>query len=334
MKKSKVILSAIGGVIGVAVLVMGYLVWTAYSAKTVAIEGDDEGTDGLETVVDNASKLSRKAVYPCAASVAAVSSNEAVVANWKDEAFKLAARGDWPVKATTPAQFKTDMVAEAKRLVGLPGIVQGKLAKPDFTFGPFKDYIAEGKMPAESMLAELQRQWGDVVLIIDTLAKCGIAELVDIQVKTKSEEGDQSANGRKAAKKKTTKGDKAESSINPSAQKYVFTFTTKPNGFIKSLNALETNERFIVVEGFSFAREKDVLAEALSGDDKKDKMAQPQETGRRRRRSVSVLKEEKEEKPKNGIITDPLLDAPFKVELTVATYDFKTLVETPKEEKK
>ena len=334
MNKSKIILAATGGAIGLAVLVMAFLVWRAYAAKVAASEGDEEN-EGLETVVESANRLSRKPVYPCSESVKAIASNEALTVAWKDEAFKLASRGDRPVKPMTAAQFKTDMVAEAKRLVGLPGGVQGKIAKPEFTFGPFREYIAEGKMPSEAKLPELQRQWDDLTLIVETLSGCGVSEIVDVQLKAKTEKqpdaDDAKGRRRPVRNRKAKADDDAASAGAPSEQGYVITFTTRPLGFVKCINALETCERFFVVEGFTFVREKDVIAEALGGGDKKDAAAQ-QSVGRRRRRGpVDVQKAEGEGKPKNGIITDPLLDAPFKVILSVSTYDFKTLQEAPKE---
>lgn len=335
MNKSKIILAATGGVLAVVALAMAYLVWRAYAAKVAALEGDDEGREGLTAMMDNANRLSRKPVYPCNESVKAIVSNETLVADWKSEAIKLAARGDRPIRGITSAQFKADMVDEAKRLLGLPGSVAGKIAKPEFAFGPFREYIAEGKMPADARIAELQRQWDDVVLIVETLSQCGIAELVDIQFAKAPEEPQPDRNVRKPVKKVVKKTAADESATQPSLQRYVFTFTTRPLGFIKCLNALETCERFIVVEDFTFSRERDVLGEALGGGEKKD---EAQATGRRRRRGAAVQQAEAEkedaEKPKNGIITDPLMDAPFKVELKVVTYDFKTLQETAKEEEK
>ena len=63
MNKTKMTLAVIGGVMGLLVLGMAYFTWSAFSAKTAAIEGDDEeGTDGLETVVSKAQTLSRKPV--------------------------------------------------------------------------------------------------------------------------------------------------------------------------------------------------------------------------------------------------------------------------------
>ena len=182
MNKTKMILAGIGGAAGLAVLVLAFLVWQAFSAKTAAIEGDDEeGIDGLETVEARAQGLSRKPVYPCAKSVDAISANQTAIDDWCKEGLKLAARGDKVFPKTTPAQFKADIVNDAKRLMALPGRVGGKLVKPDFAFGPFKDYIVEGKMPAEAELGTLQRQWDDVATIAEMLATNGVAELVDVQ---------------------------------------------------------------------------------------------------------------------------------------------------------
>ena len=335
MNKSKMILAASGGVIGLLTLVMAYLVWDAFSAKTAALEGDEEeGTDGLETVVAKAGTLSRKGVYPCKTSVELVNSNKATVAAWKDEAFKLAARGDRTVKPTTPAQFKTEIVADAKRLVSLPGGVQGLVAKPDFAFGPFKEYIVEGKMPAEAKLAELQRQWDDVATVIETLAGCGVFEVVDVQLKgaAKAEE-EEAANSRRKAKGRNGRGKAEETAAKgPAANTWVVTYTTRPQGLVKSLNAFVTGERFTVVEGFTFSREKDVIAEAIGGGDKKQ--AEQQSSGRRRRRAAVVEEKKEEEEPKNAIITDPLMDAPIKVEMTLTVYDFRTLEEEKTEEEK
>jgi histidinol dehydrogenase len=63
MNKNKTILLSIAGVIALASAVMAYLDWSAYSAKTAALEGDDmEGIEGLESVIVKAEKLSRKEI--------------------------------------------------------------------------------------------------------------------------------------------------------------------------------------------------------------------------------------------------------------------------------
>ena len=341
MNKTKMILAGTGGAIGLVVLVLGFLVWQAFSAKTAAIEGDDEeGLDGLETVEARAQTLSRKPVYPCAASVSAIEKNQKAVDDWCKEGLTLAARGDRTYPKTTPAQFKTDLVADAKRLAALPGGVQGKLVKPDFAFGPFKDYIAEGKMPAEAELADLQRRWDDVATITEMLAKNGVVELVDVQfAAAKAEAADAAKDKGPKAKNRGQRGKAAQDTKlphEPRSFSYVFTFAARPPAFVKALNELESCERFITVDGFTFARPGDVIAEALGGDEKKaEAQASGGRRGRRGRRgeaASSPLQQEEKSATKNGIVTDPLLDAPLTVTLTASVHDFRSLEDEKKSE--
>jgi len=329
MNKTKMMLAATGGAIGLAVLVMAFFTWSAFSAKTAALEGDEEeGTDGLETVLSRARTLSRKPIYPCADSLKAIESNSTAIADWQKEARKLAARGDRVYEKTTPAAFKEFLVSDAKRLSALPGAVNGTLVKPDFAFGPFKDYISGGKMPGDSELTELQRKWDDVSTIVETLAQCGIAELTDVQFKTAAAAEEPKDDKRNKKAKKPAKGKSPQISQTlqtPQTFSYVFSFTTKPTAFVKALNAFVVSERFVTVESFSFSRPKDVILEALGGEEKASGAVAS--SGRRRRRGAAVAEEKKEDDvaKKNGIVTDPLLDDPFAVTLTVNVRDFRSL---------
>lgn len=348
MNKTKMILAGTGGAIGLVTLVLAFLVWQAFSAKTAAIEGDDEeGTDGLETVETRVQTLSRKPVYPSTASLAAIAENQRVIDEWCKESLALAARGDKVFPKTTPAQFKTDLVADAKRLMDLPGSAQGKLTKPDFAFGPFKNYIAEGKMPSETELAELQRRWDDVVTVTELLVTNGVSELVDVQFKAKTAEANEAKDKRDSRDKSNKRKGSAQSNnrtIDQSiiSHSYVFTFAARPSAFIRTINALESCERFVTVDSFSFVRPADVIAEAFGGDEKK---AEAQSSGRRGRRGrrggesaeapASKLAGTAEEAAgKNRIVTDPVLDAPMTVTLTLTVHDFRSLEEKPEEEGK
>ena len=265
MNKTRMTLAVMGGVIGLAVLAAAYFTWSALAAKTATMEGDDdEGVDGLETVVSKAQTLSRKPVYPCTESVKAIDADVVRVTDWQAEAKKLAIRGDRVYPKTTPAAFKTFIVSDAKRLSALPGLVNGALVKPGFAFGPFKDYISESKMPAEAQLAELQRRWDDVATVVEALAACGAAELTDVAFKTVEvkEEPKNDRRSRKAAKPRKSSADE-ETEKAPSANTYVFSFSARPAALVKAVNALETSERFIVVDGFTFGRAGDALAVAL-----------------------------------------------------------------------
>jgi hypothetical protein len=224
----------------------------------------------------------------------------------------------------------------AKRLASMEGGVNGVLVKSDFAFGPFKGYIAEGKMPADSQLAELQRRWDDVATITEILAAAGITELVDVQYKANEEAKEEESKPKKGARRGKERRGVAAKEVEvakPAAFSYVFTFTSRPAGIVKALNALRTGERFTVVEDFSFVRERDVIAEALGGDEKKD-AASGGRRGRRGRRQAAEEVKNEEEPKNNGIITDPLLDSPCKVQMALTVYDFRSLEEVKGEEVK
>ncbi len=330
MNKNRMILAVSGGVILVAVLVMAFFNWNAYSAKVEALEGDEEeGVDGLVTFEEKASSLSRKPIYPCAESAKAIDANTADLADWCAEARKLASRGDMPVRVTIPAQFKADIAADAKRLVALPGAVAGSLAKPDFAFGPFKPYLVEGVMPKDAELPELTRRWDDVERIVELFAQSGVAELVDIAFKAdEAAEAQDSAKDKKAKKaRRNVKKVVEPEAVPPAAFSYVFTFKTRPVGFIKVLNALGTDSRFIVVDTFSIVRTSDPIGAALGVADKKS--GQNLRGGRRGRRvQQQTVKVPEEEESTSKVVTDPVLDEPFMVVLTVTVYDFRTMEES------
>ena len=353
MNKTKMILAGTGGAAGLVVLVLAFFVVQAFSAKTAAIEGDEEeGTDGLEAVESRAQALSRKPTYPSAASVAALERNQTSVDDWCKEGLSLAARGDRVYPKATPAQFKTDLVRDARRLMALPGGVEGKLMKPDFAFGPFKDYIVEGKMPSESELSELQRKWDDVATITEMLSTNGVTELVDVGFANVNKErgtgnGEQEKNGKnqKGKKGKAGKGDATRRSGPgspipvPRSLSYVFTFSARPAAFVRTLNDLEQCERFVTVDGFSFVRPGDVIAEKLGGGEEA-LAGKPAGTGGRRGRrgrrgggdaEASVSKPAGAAEgaaSKDGVVTDPLQDAPMTVTMTVSIHDFRSLEES------
>ena len=336
MSKNRVILAVIGGVIAIAVLVAAFLTWQAYSAKVAARDGDEEeGTDGLETVVGRAQTLSRKPIYPCKESVEALKADAETLSDWRTEALRFAARGDRPVEKTTTAAFKTFIVSDAKRIAALKGAVNGSLVKPDFAFGPFKDYIAEGKMPPEAQLTEIQRRWDDVATIAETLAACGVDELTDVAFRDDAA-AKEAAEKENATKNRRARGGqkaaKKESTVRPSAYGYTFAFQARPAALVKVVNALTTCERFVVVDSLTFDRTRDVFAEALGGDEKKS--AEAQHVGRRGRRrggrggddaAAFAQAAIAESAAKEGIVTDPAADAPFAARMSVTVYDFRTL---------
>lgn len=332
MNKTKMTLAATGGACAVIVLAAAVFAWLSYSAKTAAIEGtegsDDEAPiEGFESVLEEARTLSRGGkggIYPCNASVNTIVSNREMVVSWTQDALQLASIGDVVFDAAESApSLKARMRDEANELKKLPGSVGGMLAKPDFAFGDdFKDYIAGGKMPGDEAEAKaaLQRQWYDISTIVRILSESGIAELTNIKVVHKEEAADSNRN-RNNGNRNKGKNAKVESPAD--AVSYVFSFTTRSAGFVKSLNALATAKRYVVVDDFYISRSTDPITEAL--EENEEKRAAKQAGGRRRRGNLQELAAiEEEAENAGGIVTDPQAGDPFNVDLMVTVYDFRS----------
>ena len=320
MNKSKIILASIGGVTLVASLVLAYLIWDALSEK-------GEKTSDLEGAVSTAERLVRLPVYPGPEGIKAYKENAETYEAWRESAIKLASAGDMAFEPTTPPAFKAFLVDDARRLSSLPGAVDGRLVKEDFPFG-FKDYITGGVLPAQADLARLQREWFDVSTVIEALAKCGVGEIVDVVMKAPAsvqEEESSSKKGKKGKKQaKAAKEEKPDDS--PAVTCFTVDFRTRPAGLVNAVNEFITSSRFIVVDDFTFVREKDDIADALGGDAKKQQEAQPR--GRRGRRGRQA-EEEEAAKPAaeagQGVVTDPAIASFLRVSMTFSVYDFRSL---------
>ena len=349
MNKSKIVLAAVGGVIGVAALAAAFLAWQSWSAKTEALEGGDSG-EGLDSVVARAANLTRKDVYPCAESVKAIDANREKFEEWRDEAARLAARGDRVFQPTTPAAFKEFLLAEAKRLSALPGSAAGAIVKPGFPFGAFREYILDGKLPPEAQLPKLQRQWDDITFIVEALSKAGVGELTAVESSVAAAEPEKKPEARKGQKrpKRAGKDSKSrpggEEGPKELVERYTVQFIASPEAFVRLVNALGVCERFVTVDDFSFVRAKDDVKEAFDAQEKKDAPAAASSSRRRSRsrRGESEAAEEKAtESPREaairqGVITDPALATPLTVTLKLTVRDFGTLAadEHEEEEKK
>ena len=325
MNKSKIILISIAGVAGVAALAMAYLIWSAGSGKS-------EIAEELEAFRNSAARLARTPVYPGAESIKAIEANRQKVDEWKADAAKLASRGDLVFEATTPPALKDAMVADAKRFASLPGLAEGKFVKADFAFG-LKDYVAGGALPAEKDVPLMQRQWSDIVQVTEAIVAAGALQLVDLTIKPKAAEAapkvdDRRRRGRQAPKKVEKKGKE------PSKETYTFTFLARGASIVKIFNELAVCQRFMAVDSMTFAREQDSLAMEL-GDGKKSDQPVAGGRGRRGRRGrggFAPAEENKDEEEKeNPIVTDPTTESPYKVTLTVSTYEFHSLEEEVKE---
>ena len=319
LSKNQIVLAATGGVTAVAVLVLGYLLYGAYSAGA-------EAAEELESMSMSVRQLTTAKVAPTAASLKAIASNQTAMVEWREAILATLADGDVAfTDATDEATFKQQMVDDARVLAKLPGERDGVLVAPDFAFG-FKDYIVGGELPTKESLPQLRRQWFDLKLFVNQLAACGVAELTKIEVQeTKAAEPVAQAPrpGMKKPLKKNVKPEKPAFS----RESYLLEFRARPWALVKTINALTTMPRFTVVDSFEFFRPNDMIGTALASDDRQEE----QKTSRRRRRRSEAAAEgatDEEQAPtanaRKGMVNDPLREDPFVVRLKLSTYDFGT----------
>jgi len=326
MNKSQMILAAIGGVVVVGALALGYLIWDASSAKS-------ESAEALEGSRAAAASVMRKLPLKPEKKELEIYRNSCKdYADWRAKAEGLASAGDLVFEATTPAVFKTTIVAEARKIADLPGCFDGKLVKPDFHFG-FKDYIVGGALPPDDPagLRRLQREWNDVSSVLRTLASCGAPSvgIVDVKMGARKQAKADEDSEEAQPKKKGKKGKKAKARAEdepvaegPAVTAFTVEFLARPAALVKAINAFATGPRFVVVEDCTFARERDALAETLGGDAQKSEQ-QAASSGRRRRRAQQV--EERKEEVRSGLVTDPAAAPLLKVSMGFSVYDFGSL---------
>lgn len=334
MNKTKLTLVAIGGTAGLAILAAGVFVWMQFSARTAALEGDEDGTQGLETVEARADQLTRQKIRPSAESVKQLETAREEVSAWKEDAFRFAARGDHPIAKLTDAAFKEFLIQDSKRLLLLQSEAgsTNKVLESTFEFGLFKPYLVEGKMPEPENLKRLQRNWDDLSTILETLASAGVTRVTAIDVAKAAtpvqEEQSAPKNKKKARKNKNVQ----EPTFKPESVTYTVACAMRPAALVKALNLFQTSERFMVVDDFSVTRGKDMLSASLT--EKKEETATSSRRGRRGRgaRTEEVAEEKPAADEMFSVVTDPVLDSPMDVKFTLTVHDLRSMEETPKEE--
>lgn len=330
MSKTKIILIVLAAVTGISTLVFAWFLWEAFSAKADAAEE-------FEMTNDSVVRFSRGAVFPCAESVKAIDGNREKVEQWCAAALKFLQQGDRPRLATTPAQFKEELGRRARRLLALPGGVEGRLLKPTFAFGLFAEYISGGKMPPEKQLAKLQREWDDLTLILQTLSTNGVVEVEEIECPALVDEPAAEKPSRKAVKK-TRSAQKTEKRFKPSACEYSVTFRAKPDAFANAVNAFSDFSsfgRFVTVGDFTLTHVADPIVEAL-GESTAQKANASGGTSRRARRlrvaaAETAASADEEKKQTRDYVADPQREEPLKVVLKLKVVDFGSLEEEKEE---
>ena len=317
LSKNQIILIALGGVTVVAVAVLGFLAFGAFSENA-------EAAEELDMVSNSVRQMSGAKISPDAKSVTAVNSNKTALAEWRESVLAVVAEGDQAVLADVDeASFKQRMVDDARVLSKLPGGVDGAIVAADFTFG-FKDYISGGELPAKEKLPQLQRQWSDIKLLVGKLSESGVTELVKIEPTANPDAIAAAQAAEKPAQRNRRKAEPEKPAF--TRECYALEFKARPLAFVKAVNAFATDLRFVVVDKMDFVRGGDMIATAISGEEKSASASSG--TGRRRRRGAADPAETAEtpavEQVRRGLVNAPESEAPFVVRMTVSTYDFGT----------
>ena len=328
-------MAATGGVIGLVVLVMAYFTWSAFARKAAAFEGDDEN-EGLEAFVSRVSTLIGKKPYPSLANKKTMDENCKAFGEFRSELRRAANVGDWrPDGATTPAQFKETLVREARLIADGTGTADGKFMKPDFSFGPFKEYLAD-KLPPKAELARLQRQWYDITSLCEVLRTNGVQQVTDLQVVERKNPAaqDKAATGKKGGGKGKAAQAEGETPWQ-SVETYKISFQGNPSNLVSVVRTLGFQRRFTVVDGMTFSRVRDAIAESLGGGkEKAEKASAPSGRRGRRRQAVESPKDEEDKQASKGkSVFDPETDSVLQIELTVSVYDFGALADEKEEAK-
>lgn len=326
MKKTKIILAVIGGVALLGVLVIGWLMFNAFSTRSEVAE---------ELASDEASltRFTSAKIAPTLASLKQVETNKAVLANWFATTRAAVSVGDCASDAAqTDASFKSKMIDDARALSALPGGVEGKMVKENFGFG-YNDFITGGKMPTVNELPELQCRWADIVTLVKLFAASGVKEIVEVAplASDAPKEDAASARGKRPANRAKAKKVAEEDTI--IRRGYAFKLRADAPALIRVLNACAADKRFMLVDALSFSRAEDEIASRIG---ESNKSAQENEGRRSRRRRASATTEFAEssaaEVSRKGLVIDPTTVAPFVVTLRVTTVDFGSHQVEKKEE--
>ena len=288
--------------LGVWVLLAGGLGYLAYDASGSRTEA--EAT--LEEENSAFNMFNNAPVFPSAASIDSVKSNEMSWSIWYDIAFSLAKRGDREMSTEQPMVFKQRLQSTVRRLQALAGEVSGKLSQPTFYFG-FDKFLGEADaLPQSAEIPVLASQLDFIESFAEMLAEAGVMEVKSLVCVPQNPEDTECARH----------------------LDYKVTFASRPAGIVKTINALAASTRFVSIDGFSFRETGDSITPRLASDGKKDE-ASGGRRGRRGRRGAAVEEEKVDDSRKeNRVVTNPSANAVFDVSMTVKVYDFRTPPDT------
>ena len=130
MTKQQKIYACFGGAVGVCALALGWFLYSAYADYQAALEGDEEGTEGLSAAKEKNNKFyTQSKPFPSTDSIKQIESNKTVYAEWINRATVMAARGDCPPPPSDldGTVFKQNLFEQVTRMQKYPGGVNGRI---------------------------------------------------------------------------------------------------------------------------------------------------------------------------------------------------------------
>ena len=277
LNRNQTTLCAIGGVFGVGVAALGWLLWSAIGESGEALEERDNSMSAIDNF------YSAK-VFPSAESLEAVNANTEEISTWRENAKLVAARGDKSFVETTPPSFKQFLQSEQVRLSSLPGrAADGKICAAGFAFG-FDKYLGQNPtMPEKADLPKLQRQLDFIAEAVEMFAEAEVDEVKAVKRDETSASAVEEEPVRPAKKGKKGKAAADEGPLATSLD-YSFQLLASPKALVTVINRLNAEFRFTVVTEFNFTESRDIIAENFAARDKAESEARGGQGGRRGRR--------------------------------------------------
>ena len=328
MTKQQKIGACLGGAFGVCALALGWFLYSAYADCQAALEGDEEGSEGLVSAKEkNDNFYTQSNPFPSPEAIKQIVSNKAVYAEWMDRALVMAARGDCPPPQSDidGTLFKQTLFEQVSKMQKLPGGVGGRICSDKFLFG-FDQYLGEtGKTPERLELMKLYAQFITITNVVDLFHASGVQEIRKIErIEVQdADDDDQARAGQRRKADKGKSGQNAAAAMEPKKFDFKLEFVVRASAFVKVLNGLAKSERFYVVSEFSFGQEGqegDSLKARLDRDSSSGSGASSSSSSRDRRRRAREPVQETEDAD-GGVVTNPET-TPILVRMKLSVYDF------------
>lgn len=324
MTKQQKIYACFGGAVGVCALALGWFLYSAYADYQAALEGDEEGTEGLSAAKEKNNKFyTQSKPFPSSDSIKQIESNKTVYAEWINRATVLAARGDCPPPPSDldGTVFKQNLFEQVTRMQKYPGGVNGRICSDKFLFG-FDQYLGEaGKTPERLELLKLYAQFVTITNVVDLFQASGVLEIRKIE-RVEMHEDVENANARGGQRNRNGKGKAGQdvAALEPKHFDFNLEYVVRASSFVKVLNGLAKSQRFYVVSNLSFEQEGESLKARLDRVESASSGGNSSSRDHRRGRGRDRSQENKEE-IESGVVTNPET-TPILVRMRLSAYDF------------